>query len=143
MKCQCAFLQHTKKNFLSRGAGEDKPKSKEDFQRLYAELESWRMKQEKKISDAVKPGSSPGRLYHFCDGAQSKSGKVAVLGETFAVHQLRKKLAITLLSVSLIIILLLVVDCHVQSFILNNGATRQTLQLAAIGPGSVRDFLLQ
>ena len=60
----CIFTAH-EKNFLSRGAGEDKPKSKEDFQRLYAELESWRMKQEKKISDAVKPGSSPGRFCYF------------------------------------------------------------------------------
>ncbi len=36
-----------------RATKEDKPKSKEDFQRLYAELESWRMKQEKKITEQV------------------------------------------------------------------------------------------
>jgi hypothetical protein len=45
-----------KESFNFRISKEDKPKSKEDFQRLYAELESWRLKQEKKISESMKPG---------------------------------------------------------------------------------------
>ena len=109
----CIFTAH-EKNFLSRGAGEDKPKSKEDFQRLYAELESWRMKQEKKISDAVKPGSSPGRFcYFFNDGAQSKSGKVTVSGDSFAMRNLRLNWEITLLF-NYYNNIIFVTECHIK-----------------------------
>jgi hypothetical protein len=41
-----------------RTSREDKPQSKEDFQRLYAKLESWRMRNEKKISEHLKPGKT-------------------------------------------------------------------------------------
>ena len=67
------------------------------------------------------PQTKSRSAFRFCDGGHSKSGKVSVLGNSFAVRQLRQKSAITILSFYYLLLIL--------SIILKNGAMPQSFHV--------------